>query len=129
MEHNPLFDRLWGMDGSHPFGNPYEMEERWRKMTEEIGELSDDEDLETEVCEFIKGDFKTTIVCKFNKLGYMVSHITHIENMAEANTIMKNLRDELFRALDEERYEDAKEYQDHINKLRHSVENKGKPTF
>jgi hypothetical protein len=111
MKHNPLFDRLWGMDGSHPFGDPFKFEEYMEK-----------EEFETEICEFIKGDYKTLIICKFNKAGYMVSHSVEVQNMAETNTIMSNLREELFQALDDERYEDAKVIHEKINQLRFITE-------
>lgn len=64
MDLNELFDRLWGMDGTNPYGDPFKFEEF---MT------GKDEELETETCEFVKGDYKTVITCKFNKKGYLVS--------------------------------------------------------
>jgi hypothetical protein len=126
MEHNPLFDRLWGTDGSHPYGNPYEME---RKMREELENKLDYEELETEICEFLKGDFRTTVICKFNNKGYMVSHTAHCEDISESKAIMNALREDLFKALEEERYEEAKRIQEHINKLRDITELRGKPTL
>jgi len=65
MDFNELFDKLWGWDGIHPFGDPFKFEEY---MTQ------NDQELQTETCEFVKGDFKTTIICKFNKQGFMVGH-------------------------------------------------------
>lgn len=64
MDFNELFSRLWGMDGSHPFGDPFKFEEFMTGKNEE---------LETETCEFVKGDYKTVLTCKFNKKGYLVS--------------------------------------------------------
>ena len=110
MDYNPLFDRLWGSDGVHPFGNPYNMDKR---LTEDM----DYEELETEICEFLKGDFKTTIVCKFNSKGYLVSHTVDCIDISEDRAILITTREELHKALDEERYEDAKLLQEKINKL------------
>lgn len=118
MEHNPLFDRLWGMDGSHPFGDPFRFDEY----------MSKEDEFEIEICEFLKGDFKTTIICKFNKLGYLVSHTANVEDIAETKVIMNNLREELDIALNEERYEDARTIQHRINSLRRLTEI-GKPTL
>lgn len=60
-----LFDRLWGMDGTHPFGDPF----RFQEFMNSQG----DGELETETFEVIKGDFKTIITCDFNKHGLLVS--------------------------------------------------------
>lgn len=62
MDFNELFDRLWGSDGVNPFGDPFKLEEFMGSQGE----------IETETCEFVKGDFKTIITCKFNKKGYLI---------------------------------------------------------
>lgn len=92
MDYNELFDRLWGFDGVHPFGDPFKFEEHMSSIS--------NEDLETEVCEFVKGDIKTTITCKFNKQGFMVGHSvlsTHIAEVDDLDGLME-------RALEKEDY-------------------------
>jgi len=121
MDFNPLFDRLWGADGVHPFGDPYKFDEY---MTGEI----EYEKLDEEICEYLKGDFKTTIICKFNKQGYLVSHTAESIDISEPRAIMEQTRTELFKALDEDRFEDAKICQDKINQLRQILELR-KPTL
>ena len=121
MDYNPLYDRLWGADGVHPFGDPYKFDEHMR--IEEVYE-----NLEEEIYEYLRGDFKITITCKFNSKGYLVSHTVECVDISEDKAIMEYLRDELFKAIDEQRYEDAKVYQEKINKLRHVFE-KTKPSY
>jgi hypothetical protein len=92
MDYNELFDRLWGFDGVHPFGDPFKFEEYM--------ETNSDEELETETCEFVKGDFKTVITCKFNSKGFMVGHSilsTHIGDDTDLEGLMQ-------KALDNEDY-------------------------
>lgn len=116
MIHNPLFDRLW-REGINYFGSPYKLDEYMKT-----------ENFEIEVFECIKGDFKTTVTCKFNSEGYLVSHQVECENIAEDTEIMKEMKDRLVEAIYEENYELAKEYQDRINRLRELTELK-KPTL
>ena len=123
MENNLLFDKMWGIDGIHPFGNPLKFEDYMDERKEQL------EELEIEVCEFIKGDFKTVIVCKFNKLGYMISHVVYHENLSDTQSIMTDMKNQLFSALEEERYEDAKNIQEQINKFRYMQEYTNKQTL
>ena len=124
MDYNPLYDRLWGADGVHPFGDPFKFE---NYMSEERYDIVY-ENLEEETYEYLRGDYKTTIVCKFNSKGYLVSHTTECVDISEDRAIMEYIRNELFKALEEERYEDAKICQEKINKLRH-VFDKTKPSY
>jgi hypothetical protein len=126
MDYNPLFDRLWGADGSHPFGDPFKFEEY---MNDKIVTSEPEyQYLEEEMYESIRGDYKTTIICKFNKEGYLVSHTAQCVDISEDKAIMTAMREELFNALEEERYEDARAYQEKINQLRHLTELR-KPTL
>lgn len=94
-----------------------------------IEDYMEPDDLEVEVCEFIKGDYKTTVICKFNKRGYMVSHAAYTECIGENNAIMDNLRSELLDALEKEDYELMVFIQEKINKIRQIDELRGKPTL
>jgi len=116
MEHSPLFDKLWGPDGN-PLGSPFKLDDSMREY----------EEIESETFEIIKGNYKTTIVCKFNNKGYLVSHTTQSEDLREKAVIMEHLIDELHLAYDEERYEDIPDIQSKINKCRDLQG--GKPTF
>lgn len=116
MEHSPLFDKMWGPEGN-PLGSPFRLDETMREY----------EEIESETFEIIKGDYKTTIVCKFNSKGYLVSHTTHSEDLRETAVIMEHLIDELHLAYEEERYEDIPDLQIKINKCRDLQG--GKPTF
>lgn len=84
------------------------------------------EQLETETFEVIKGDFKTTIICKFNPKGYLVSHTAVVISLDESELI-KILKDELHSSINKEDYEEAAKIQEKINKLR-DLENQ-KPTL
>jgi hypothetical protein len=136
MDYNPLFDRLWGADGVHPFGNPDRFDEYMKMGQEGLFDyqkrerefMEEYQRLEEEVFEFLRGDFKTTIVCKFNRQGYLVSHSVESINISQDLALMEELREELYIALDEERYEDAKRLQEDINKLREITEVR-KPTL
>lgn len=116
MEHNPLFDKLWGPEGN-PLGSPFKLDESMREYDE----------IESETFEVIKGDYKTTVVCKFNSKGYLVSHTAQSEDLREKAVVLEYLIDELHLAYEEERYEDIPDIQTKINKCRdlQSI----KPTF
>jgi len=79
-----------------------------------------------EVFQIVKNDVKTTIVCKFNEQGYIVSHLCTSTPIKESDT-MKRLKDSLHRALNIDDHEGAIEIQEKINKLR-DLENH-KPTL
>ena len=116
MKYNPLFDVFWGPNGNI-IGHPCKLDEIMKEY----------EEIENETFEVTKGDYKTTIICKFNSKGYLISHIGYSEDLKEKSPIMENLIDELHLAYEEERYEDISSIQKRINKCRdlHNT----KPTF
>lgn len=120
MRNNPIFDRLFGLDLIHPFGNPFKLEQC---MKDKVGY----EKLDDEIFEVVKGDVKTTIVCKFNKEGYLVSYSSLSELISDSQ-ILKTLKEDLHEAIDKEDYERATEVQKKINKIR-DLEDQRKPTL
>jgi len=107
MEFNEMFDRLWGFDGIHPFGDPYKFEEYINSREKEI---------ETETCEFIKGNFKTIITYRFNKQGFMIGHSVVSHNLG--NTLTKDdLENQLSVAIENENYKLAADLKKQINEL------------
>lgn len=105
MDFSSLYDRLWGMDGIHPFGNPDNLEEYMQ-----------DGKLEEEVCEFVKGNYKTVITCFFNKEGFMVGH-TVVSDLLDGKELLDQLYNQLNTALEEEDFELAVQLQRRINEL------------
>lgn len=75
------------------------------------------EQLDTEVFEIIKGDVKTSIICKFNTKGYIVSYTAICKELNESE-ILTSLKEDLHSAIDKEDYEEAKTVQEKINKIR-----------
>lgn len=86
------------------------------------------DELEEEICEYIKGDFKTIVVCKFNKEGYLVSHTTECVDISDAVARLNNARESLMKALDDGDLLEVKAQQEIINKLR-TVNEIRKPTI
>lgn len=80
------------------------------------------DNLEEEVFEVVKGDYKTIIVCKFNKKGYLVSH-SAITRLVTDDTMSK-LKEQLTDALSKENYEEAARIQKLINSKREGDEQK-----
>jgi hypothetical protein len=86
------------------------------------------QELQEEVIEILKGDFKTTLIVKFNKQGQMVSHTIHSEDTSRDRELIEKERADLMKALEEQRLDDAKMHQENINSLRHLMKVR-KPTF
>lgn len=107
MEFNEMFDRLWGFDGVHPFGDPFKFEEYMNSREQEI---------EIETCEFTKGNFKTVITCKFNKQGFMVGHSVVSHNL-EVVQDREYLENQLSAAIEAENYKLAADIKKQINEL------------
>lgn len=92
MDFNELFNRLWGFDGVHPFGDPFRFEEFMNQKTGEV---------EVETFEVIKGDFKTIITARFNKQGFLLGTSSSSEYIGDAK---ESLEDMLKKALEKEDY-------------------------
>lgn len=108
---NLIFDRLW-KDGINPFGNPETLRQA----------LAEDKDFEEEVFEVTKGDYRTTIVCKFNEKGFLISHSSISEPIIDESMIV--LKTNLTQALDMEDYDEALRIQGIINRKRQGDEEK-----
>lgn len=121
MKNSPIFDMMFGMSGINPFGNPYKLEKYLKDKYGDNGVLED------EVFEVTKGDYKTVVICKFNKDGVLVSTASTC-NLIEPSYIMKVLKEDLIEAIEKEDFERAGEVQKKINMLR-DYEDKGKPTI
>lgn len=80
------------------------------------------EKLTEEVVQFTKGDYKTTIILKFDKNGLLVTHSAISEYVQSES--MKYLKEELSLAIEEENFEKAAEIQKKINKVREADEQK-----
>ena len=78
-----------------------------------------------EVFEITRGDYKTTIICKFDNRGFLISHSS--SSVPLENEMMKILKAALHTAIDTGQYEEAAEIQSKINKVR-TAENQ-KPTL
>lgn len=83
--------------------------------------------METEVVSFIKGDYKTVIICKFNKDGSIISHSFMCEDISKTSYIMRILKEDLLLAIEINDQEKISDLQSKINKLRELEESK--PTF
>jgi len=99
MDLNSLFDMLWGSDGMHPFGNP-----------ERLKQILGEQELEEEVCEFVKGNVRTKITYKFNKKGYLVS-----QQIVSTMIDQEDLQSQLDEALAKEDYLKAAEIKKKMN--------------
>lgn len=117
---NSLFDKFFnGLllgNGVFPsfekWGNPFKFEEY------EIGDFKDFEDLEEEKFEVNKGDYRTTIICKFNKQGFMVSHSYLSEYVPSHNeNELNELKTKLTSLVEAQDFEKAAEVQKQIRKL------------
>ena len=117
MEYNPLFDRFWTSEGN-TFGSP-----------DKLDDYMKEDNFEIEVFESLRGDYKTTVTCKFNSNGYLVSHQVDCVNISEDTEIMAEMKDKLLDAIYNDDFEEASKYQDKINRLRELTELKGKPTL
>lgn len=53
----------------------------------------------TEVFSFIRGDYRTTITCKFSESGQLVSHTSESIDVSEYNHAMLILKQDLMREL------------------------------
>lgn len=116
-----LFNRAFGPNGNM-FGHPTNLEKMLQMLRGEEMKEPDYSELEEEVFEVVKGDYKTTIVCKFNKKGYLVSHSAQTRMVVD--DVMKNLKEKLTNALQEENYEEAARIQKMINEKRMGDEKK-----
>lgn len=116
MRNNPIFDRLFGMDGIHPFGNPFRFEEYLSETFESF------EDLKEEVVEIEKGNYKTIIRLKFNKEGFPVTHSVETYSVQKTDNSVEILKKELTEAIEAEDYPKAAE----ICRTIKDIENKTK---
>lgn len=122
--YNSLFDRFFGQDGINPWGSPFKLEKYL------LERFDDEKDLEEEKFEVVKGNYKTTILCKFNKKGYMVSHSVVSEYVPSQEEEQLNLlKNEMREALKLEDYKRAAKLKPQIEKIEQQIENKGKPTL
>lgn len=110
MRNNPIFDRLFGPDGIHPFGNPFRFEEYIKETFDSF------EDLVEEKVEWERGEFKTTLTIKFNKKGFPVSHQVETTMLPKSES-MEELKKKLQEAIQKEDYVQAAEVKKTIKSL------------
>lgn len=110
MKNNPIFDRLFGPDGIHPFGNPFRFEEYIKETFDSF------ENLTEEKLEFERGEFKTTIILKFNQKGFPVSHRVESVLIPQSETL-DELKSKLQKAVEKEDYSEAAKIQKTIRSL------------
>lgn len=110
MKNNPIFDRLFGLDGMHPFGNPFRFEEYIKETFDSFEEFAE------EKVEFEKEEFKTTLTIKFNRKGFPVSHSVESTLLPQSQT-MEELRQKLQEAIEKEDYSKAAEIKKTIKSL------------
>lgn len=71
--------------------------------------------------EFVRGDYKTTIMCKFNEKGLLISHSITCDRI---NSNLLLLTEQLHEAIETQDFRQAALIQAKINKVRES-----KPTL
>lgn len=113
MRHNPLFDRLFGQDGFHPFGNPFTFEEYLAETFEGYENLSE------EKLVVDKGEFRTTIQIKFNSKGFPVSYQMDSTLLPTSRSFIE-LKEALQEAIKREDYSKASEIQKILKSLEDS---------
>jgi len=80
------------------------------------------EEFEEEVFESVHGDYKTIIVCKFHKKGYLISH--SIVTKSIIDEVMFSLKEGLAKAIADEDWKMAVHFQELINAKRTAEEEK-----
>lgn len=67
--------------------------------------------------EIVIEDVKTTIVCKFDQEGFLISHYTKSRRIADS-VLIKKLKQDLHSAIEKEDYKSATFIQGRINQVR-----------